>query len=232
MVLPGLVLLVEVKSARPTAGLRLGPQEFGEELQRKLGKAFRQIDKSAKLIEDRHPAFARIPVDRPAFGIGVPMEPYHLINAPDFRSLLPATTIPTAVASASELEDAVVAVDPGLEDAVVSTMRQPPPGGWSLRDLIGGQAVIKQLSASQALCARLAESLASPPEEILFHTYAALYSREGGEALPALLPQVYLHDGAPAPMRGGGRGVRGPVAGQRLSPACSAPPPAGARCLA
>lgn len=145
VVLPRLVLLVEVKSARPTAGLRLGPQEFGEELTRKLGKAFRQINRSAKLIEDRHQAFAHIPVDRPAFGIVVTMEPYHLINAPDFRTLLPSTTVPTAVASASELEDAVVAVDPCLESVVVSRMGHPPAGGWSLRDLIGGGAIINPI---------------------------------------------------------------------------------------
>ncbi|MFJ3498849.1 hypothetical protein ACIPPJ_35490 [Streptomyces sp. NPDC086091] len=50
-----------------------------------------------------------------------------------------------------------------------------------------------QAAASRTLCTRLAESLASPPEEVLFHTYAALYFRDGGHALPALIPQVYLH---------------------------------------
>jgi hypothetical protein len=48
-------------------------------------------------------------------------------------------------------------------------------------------------SAATSLCARLAESLASPPEKVLFHTYVALYFREGGDALPALIPQAYLH---------------------------------------
>ncbi|MGW3520598.1 hypothetical protein [Streptomyces hydrogenans] len=68
-------------------------------------------------------------------------------------------------------------------------------------------------SASQALCARLAESLASPPEEVMFHTYAALYFREGGHALPALIPQVYLHYDPYTAKR---RAEPGPLARQRM----------------
>lgn len=49
-----------------------------------------------------------------------------------------------------------------------------------------------QEAASRTLCARLADSLASPPEEVPFHTYAALYFRKGRPALPALIPQVYF----------------------------------------
>ncbi|MET9881322.1 hypothetical protein ABZZ36_43150 [Actinacidiphila glaucinigra] len=70
-----------------------------------------------------------------------------------------------------------------------------------------------QPSVSQALCARLAESLASPPEEVLFHTYAALYFREGGHALPALIPQVYLHYDPYTAKR---RAEPGPLARQRM----------------
>ncbi|MGW3157054.1 hypothetical protein [Streptomyces sp. NPDC001089] len=70
-----------------------------------------------------------------------------------------------------------------------------------------------QPSASQALCVRLAESLVSPPEEVLFHTYAALYFREGGHALPALIPQVYLHYDPYTAKR---RAEPGPLARQRM----------------
>lgn len=147
VVLPSLVLLVEAKSARPTAGLRLGPQqEFGEELDKKLGKAVgKQITNTAKLIKDRHPAFAHIPNDRPMFGIVVTMESYHLVNTPEFRHVLPTTNVPTVVASASELEDAVVATHAGLEEAILAQIDQPPPGGWSLRDLASGRDVINPI---------------------------------------------------------------------------------------
>jgi hypothetical protein len=147
VVLPGLVLLLDAKSARPTAGLRLGPQQtFGEELNQKLGKAIgKQIPNTAKLIRDRHPKFAHIPHDRPMFGIVMTMEPYHLVNTPEFRHVLPATDVPTVVASASELEDAVVATDPSLEEAVLARIEQPPPAGWSLRALADGRPVINPI---------------------------------------------------------------------------------------
>ncbi|MFF7975924.1 hypothetical protein [Streptomyces sp. NPDC007905] len=70
-----------------------------------------------------------------------------------------------------------------------------------------------QAAASGHLCERLAESLASPPERVLFHTYAALYFREGGPALPALIPQVYLHYD---PYTATARATPGPLARQRM----------------
>ncbi|MGW1641567.1 hypothetical protein [Streptomyces lavendulae] len=147
VVLPGLVLLVEAKAFRPTAGLRLGPQQtFEKELNTKLGKAIgKQIPTTAKLIQQRHPKFAHLPNDRPMFGIVVTMEPYHLVNTPAFRSVLPASDVPTVIASCSELEDAVVATDPGLETAVLASFEHPPPTGWSLRDLAGSRTVINPI---------------------------------------------------------------------------------------
>ncbi|MGW0885847.1 hypothetical protein [Streptomyces sp. NPDC002671] len=79
------------------------------------------------------------------FGIAVTMEPYHLVNSPEFRDALPATDIPTAVASASELEDAVVANAPGLEEAILAQIEQPPPGGWSLRAPASGRTDINPI---------------------------------------------------------------------------------------
>lgn len=147
VVLPDLVLLVEVKAARPTASLKLGPQNtFGEELGQKLGKAVgKQIPTTAELIRTRHPQFAHIPHDRPMFGIVVTMEPYHWVNAPEFRSALPDTVVPTVVASAGELEDAVVATDPTLREAILAQLDQTPPGGLSLRTMSRGRTVINPI---------------------------------------------------------------------------------------
>jgi hypothetical protein len=44
-----------------------------------------------------------------------------------------------------------------------------------------------------ALCRRLAEALGSPPEQLLFETYCKRYGSDSGEAVAALVPQVYLH---------------------------------------
>lgn len=45
----------------------------------------------------------------------------------------------------------------------------------------------------RALYSRLRESLASPPEKLLFHTYFKVFRSVLGYRLPALIPQVYLH---------------------------------------
>lgn len=67
--------------------------------------------------------------------------------------------------------------------------------------------------ASQNLRSRLQESLASPPEHLLFETYCALYSHAGGFEMPALIPQVYLHyDPYTAALRPG----PGPLERQRM----------------
>ncbi|MGW9136532.1 hypothetical protein [Streptomyces sp. NPDC055681] len=93
------------------------------------------------------------------------------------------------------------------------------PEGLSWADLVdwwkGADAALGRdcAVASSALCARLAESLASPPEAVLFHTYAALYFREGGGGLPALIPQVYLHYD---PYTVKARATPGPLARQRM----------------
>lgn len=52
---------------------------------------------------------------------------------------------------------------------------------------------LTEQQAGHQLYRRLSASLGSPPEQILFRTYCERYGHEGGEALPALLPQVYLH---------------------------------------
>jgi hypothetical protein len=50
-----------------------------------------------------------------------------------------------------------------------------------------------QRDAATALYRRLAQSLASPPEKLLFKTYCKRYGGERGHQVPVLVPQVYLH---------------------------------------
>lgn len=49
------------------------------------------------------------------------------------------------------------------------------------------------LDVARDLYRRLYQSLASPPEKVLFHAYCKRYGGESGAEAPALLPQVYLH---------------------------------------
>lgn len=47
--------------------------------------------------------------------------------------------------------------------------------------------------AAETLYRRLSQSLASPPEQLLFRSYCRRYAGERGADVPALVPQVYLH---------------------------------------
>ncbi|MEU9547298.1 hypothetical protein [Streptomyces mirabilis] len=140
VVFDDLVLLVEVKSVRPTMQLRLGAKDFATELTAKLKKAFGQIDKTAALIAAGKEEFAHIPADRPVLGMVVTMEPYHMINAPEFRSVLPAGVVSTTIAAIGEVEDAVTVTDTSLSTILVAGAQAgavTPGGGWSLRTALG-----------------------------------------------------------------------------------------------
>ena len=140
VVFDDLVLLVEVKSVRPTMQLRLGPKDFATEFATKLEKAFGQIDRAAALIAAGKEEFAHIPADRPVLGMIVTMEPYHMVNAPEFRSVLPPGAVSTTIAAIGEVEDAVTVTDTPLSAVLLAGARagaSTPGGGWSLRTALG-----------------------------------------------------------------------------------------------
>ncbi|MDW8478532.1 hypothetical protein QBA57_41625 [Streptomyces scabiei] len=112
-----LVLLVEVKSVRPTRHLRLATDQRVKEVNRMLGRAYGQIDNTAALIASGQKEFAGVPTDRPVHGLIVTMEPFHIVNAPLQRPQLPATTVPVTVCSISELENMVT-----IDDAPVGRL--------------------------------------------------------------------------------------------------------------
>ncbi|MER5352642.1 nuclease-related domain-containing protein [Kitasatospora sp. NPDC002551] len=117
VVFPDLVLLVEVKSFRPSERLRLGGPDFTTLLANQFEKPFKQINKSVRLLRDGgHQELAGIPADRPMLGMVVTMEPFHQINTPAHRVALPATEIPVMVTSIGELEDAVTITGTSLAD--------------------------------------------------------------------------------------------------------------------
>lgn len=115
LVLPRVVVLVEVKSARVAQPGRTGLTEFVADVKRDVGKGLGQIATTARLITDGDPVMDDVPKDRPLRGIVVTAEPHHLINAPEYREELPDPTVPSAVLSLEELENAVtitLAMDP------------------------------------------------------------------------------------------------------------------------
>ena len=78
LVFDEVVVLVEVKSLRPTINVRTGQDDGEAELTKRIGHARDQLIRSAQLIRDGHPAFAEIPNDRPMVGLIVTLEPFHL----------------------------------------------------------------------------------------------------------------------------------------------------------
>jgi hypothetical protein len=112
--LPEVVLLVEVKSVRPTEPVRAGTPEAGAELQRMLTKGVRQLARDHKRIAEDHPAFAFVPRDRPRLGLLITMEDFHVVNSGFHRNLYQdsvETNLPVGVVSARDLEGLVTLTD-------------------------------------------------------------------------------------------------------------------------
>lgn len=122
------VVLVEVKSARPIRATRLGEPLGDEDTAKKVGHAYGQIERTAQMIADGDPAVAAIPSDRPVLGLVVTLEPFHLINTGFFYDdVLTKPSIPTAVASAHELE------------GVVARLQHAPDTGQRLLDALAAK---------------------------------------------------------------------------------------------
>ncbi|MGW0501195.1 hypothetical protein ACWD0Z_39000 [Streptomyces sp. NPDC003007] len=133
-----LVLLVEVKSVRPTAHLRLANERRVDELKRMLGRAYEQIDHTAALIASGRKEFAGVPADRPVHGLIVTMEPFHIVNAPVQRPLLPATTVPVTVCSISELENMVTVTDAPVGRLLLERAADAQRSTYALREALLG----------------------------------------------------------------------------------------------
>lgn len=133
--LPEVVVLVEVKSVRPTAPVRAGGPDATSELKRMLNKGVAQLERADRLIEEQHPAFAHIPRDRPRVGLLVTLEDFHVLNSGFHRPLLDRERpdLPVGVSSAGEIEHWVTVKDqtPGrvVLDARTERVEHPWPMG-------------------------------------------------------------------------------------------------------
>lgn len=101
-----LVLLVEVKATRLTERARAGvPDALAADIDRTLLRAHEQIEKTERLVRERHPSFAVVPADRPVMGLTVTLEPYWLLGTELTPLPKPdGAVVPVVVASAREVE--------------------------------------------------------------------------------------------------------------------------------
>ncbi len=128
--LPEIVVLVEVKSVRPTAAVRAGTAEASAELQRMIGKGIKQLERADRLIEQQHPAFAHIPTDRPRAGLLVTMEDFHVLNSAFHKPIFTRdSTFPISICSAGEVEHWVTVPDKTAGDVVRTALDNPGTSG-------------------------------------------------------------------------------------------------------
>jgi hypothetical protein len=132
LVWPDFVLLVEAKATRLTEQSRKGGPTLRPELNRTISRAFEQLDTTATLVRDRHPALAQVPGDRPMYGLVVTLEPYPFINATFTRDELQVRTpsIAVAVASVQNFERLVAdAIAEPLDSNTMASLVDPNGDG-------------------------------------------------------------------------------------------------------
>lgn len=131
------VILVEVKSLRPTEPIRMGKPQAGAELKRMLAKAYKQINNTDTLIAKRDPEFAHIPDDRPRVGLIVTMEQFELVNASPIQHLIDATpNIPTTIAGSEDIERLVTLQDENIGAFLLDFVTNPKVDGWRVSNAL------------------------------------------------------------------------------------------------
>jgi hypothetical protein len=136
------VLLVEVKSTRPTEPVRLADASVAEVLKRALGRAVEQLNRSAALVRGQHASFTHVPGDRPLVGLVVTMEPFHTVNMPPITAgYMPTCDIPFRVCSVLELEHLVTVSDVSPGRLLLDHLSDPQKDGWSVGSALSGHAL-------------------------------------------------------------------------------------------
>lgn len=140
LVLPKVVVLIEVKSARLGTVHRAGGDGLDDSVAGLLNRAVGQLDRTLAEIRARAMEFANIPDDRPLMNMIVTTEPFYLANTPWARDLINEPSIPTVVASLRDLEFLVTLPRDELEDRLVEIARGLLPG-WELTGVLKGAEI-------------------------------------------------------------------------------------------
>jgi hypothetical protein len=104
-----------------------------------LGHAVEQLNATARLIRERHPALAEVPSDRPVVALIVTMEPFHVINSPFFTDWLPPTQLPISVCGVFELEHLVDVEGESIGRLLLDGLTDRDRLGWSVKGLLIGR---------------------------------------------------------------------------------------------
>lgn len=131
LVSPEAVILVECKSARMSMEARLGGPPLRHLVERSIGKGRVQIDRTAALIRNQHPAFSAIPRDRPTYGLIVTAEPFYLANTAmgEFEDEMDTTAM---VASLRDIEHLMQFTPESVLEILVEVLDDPEKRTWQL----------------------------------------------------------------------------------------------------
>lgn len=127
----GAVILIESKSARMSLAGRTDMKAMAKTAERYLVEGRKQIDATADVIRQKHPAFASIPNDRPIVGLVVTSEPFYLGNALIPENGRPSET-PSHVVSLAELEQLVCYEEDQIVPELLELARDPKQREWSM----------------------------------------------------------------------------------------------------
>jgi hypothetical protein len=124
--------LIEVKSTRASLAAQQSYDAYMTVLHRDIDKAFKQLATTADLIRSRHSAVASlVPAGLPLVGSVVTAEPLYQANTLSFRPHLFDPTIPAAILSMSELEDAIgLGLDMPIDKVAQALTASTGSGGY------------------------------------------------------------------------------------------------------
>lgn len=122
------VILVESKAARLTLDAQAGGESLTSVMERYFGAARKQIDRTAELIRNNHPAFEAIPKDRPVVGVITTTEPFYLAGTP-FQGFTSTGEVPVTNLSLRDLEVLVTLTETEAAALVIQHAHPAGEGG-------------------------------------------------------------------------------------------------------
>ncbi|VEG40472.1 Uncharacterised protein [Mycolicibacterium flavescens] len=151
VVCDSVIILVEVKSVRPTEAVRVGTTDAGDELKRMLGRAYKQLNVTDELIATQHAAFAHIPANLPRVGLIVTMEPFAIANAKPIRDLIGASpNMPTSVCASQDIERLVTLQDQDVGTFLANFLTDPTKDGWQISTGLADMELSRNVILDQA----------------------------------------------------------------------------------
>jgi hypothetical protein len=153
------VVLIECKSALPTAAVREGSDRIIAAHVDKLDKSVRQLNRSRNAILAGVPEFRSVPRDLPLVGLSVTLGNFEMANQPDIRSAMTAADFPVAMVGVDFLEWFVTLSDEELNRTLSEALSASKDGVFDPGSLGNGMKVGRNILLAKAFDAIPVHSL-------------------------------------------------------------------------